>query len=72
MAKKPPRKWAEVHPVKDPEPAYPAHLRGISHQQLGSPKGLKGSTFGPASPGRRLSAEERAAVEKKLRESGAL
>lgn len=48
------------------------HLGGFSHQQLMRARGLKGSKIGPANRGRRLSPEERAAVEQQMREQGKL
>lgn len=45
-------------------------LRGMGHSPLHRQRGLKGSTLGPANEGRRLSAEERAAVEARMREEG--
>ena len=46
--------------------------KGLSHQQLVVPRGLKGTTLGPASPGRHLSREEIAKVEAELRARGDL
>ena len=46
-------------------------IRGLA-PQLTRAKGLKGSTYGPASPGRRLSDEEREVIEKKMRDEGKL
>ena len=48
------------------------HMRGLSHQTLVVPRGLKGTTLGPASPGRHLSREEIAKVEAELRARGDL
>lgn len=52
--------------------AYGGAFRGLGHQQLASPKALKGSTFGPASDCRQLTEEERKAVEKDLRKKGVI
>lgn len=48
----------------------PARLQGAGHQLLSNQRGLRGSTFGPAGVGRRLSPEERAAIEEKMRKEG--
>jgi hypothetical protein len=50
--------------------AYGGGLRGLGHQQLARPEGLKGSTFGPAGEGRRLTGAKREAAEKELKEKG--
>ena len=48
-------------------------LRGLSHQQQGKrQRGFKGSKVGPASPGRRLSAAEREAIEVRMKAEGTL
>lgn len=52
------------------EAKYSASLSGLSHAQLKRQRGLRGSTLGPASEGRRLSDSERSAIEQQLRASG--
>lgn len=47
-------------------------LRGLGGQQTVHLKALKGSTFGPASKGRRLSRAERDAVVAQMRKEGKL
>jgi hypothetical protein len=42
--------------------------RGFGAQQLFRQRGFKGSTFGPANAGRRLSGDKRKAIEKRLRD----
>jgi hypothetical protein len=49
---------------------YRGELRGFGAQQLFRQRGLKGTTLGPANAGRRLSADERKAIEKRLRDEG--
>jgi hypothetical protein len=51
---------------------YESRLDGLSHTQLNRQRGLKGSTLGPASEGRKLSAEEIAAIEEAMRREGKL
>jgi hypothetical protein len=47
-------------------------LGGLSHQPMTRQRGFKGSKTGPASAGRTLSADERAAIEARMREAGTL
>jgi hypothetical protein len=47
-------------------------IRGLSHQMMTRQRGFKGSKMGPASAGRTLSADERAAIEARMREAGTL
>jgi hypothetical protein len=47
-------------------------LRGFGAQQLFRQGALKGTTLGPANAGRRLSGDERKAIEKRLRGEGLL
>lgn len=70
MARRKKRDWRDVPEIDDSAPNYPAGLRGFSHTQLTHQRGLKGSTFGAASKGRRLSPAERAEVERQLRAKG--
>jgi hypothetical protein len=56
---------------------YPSHLRGMATNRYGGnqlqrERGLKGGTYGPASPGRVYTEEERKRYEKELRERGDL
>jgi hypothetical protein len=47
-------------------------IRGLSHQTMTRQRGFKGSKFGAASDGKTLSADERAAIEARMREAGTL
>lgn len=47
-------------------------LGGLSHQPMTRQRGFKGATYGAASAGRTLSAEERSAIEARMREEGQL
>jgi hypothetical protein len=51
---------------------YGGELRGLTHSQLFSQRGLRVSTLGPANRGRRLDAAERQAIEQKMRDDGRL
>lgn len=51
---------------------YGPGLLGAGTSPLGRQRGLRGAKLGPANEGRRLSDEERAAVERKMREDGKL
>lgn len=46
--------------------------KGFSHTQLDRQRGFKGSTIGPANKGRRLTREERQAIEAKMKAEGRL
>jgi hypothetical protein len=47
-------------------------LRGSRTRRLTRPRGLWGVKLGPANRGRRLDAEERRAIEQKMRDEGRL
>lgn len=47
-------------------------LQGLGGLQTSKVRALKGSTFGPAGEGRRLSPEERKAIEEQMRKDGKL
>ena len=49
---------------------YGGELAGLAHNQLFSQRGLRGTTLGPATSGRRLNAAERQAIEQKMRDEG--
>jgi hypothetical protein len=51
---------------------YRGELRSFGTQQLFRQSGLKGTTLGPAHAARRLSGDERKAIEKRLRDEGLL
>ena len=51
---------------------YGGELAGLAHNQLFSQRGLRGTTLGPATSGRRLNAAERQAIEQKMRDDGRL
>ena len=51
---------------------FGADLQGYGAKQTTHVRALKGSTFGPASRGRRLSEAERKAVEQRMRDEGKL
>ena len=51
---------------------YGGKLRGFGAQHLFRQRELKGTTLGPADKGRRLSDQERRAIEQKMREEGLL
>jgi len=51
---------------------FGSELRGLGGLQTAHIRALKGSTFGAANQGRRLSREERKAIEDKLRAEGKL
>ena len=51
---------------------YGGALRGLAHNQLYCQRGLWGTKLGPANRGRRLDAEERQAIEEKMRVEGRL
>lgn len=51
---------------------YGAGLKGLSHSQLHRQRGLKGTTLGPASEGRSLTAEERERIAEQMRREGKL
>jgi len=46
-------------------------IRGLA-PQMKSARGLRGTTLGPANAGRKLSPEERAEIERKMRDEGKL
>ena len=45
---------------------------GLEHAQLFRQRGFRGTTLGPANPGRRLDAAERQVVERKMWDEGRL
>ena len=47
-------------------------LKGLGGLQTSVIRALKGSTFGPASKGKRLSPEQRKAIEDQMRKDGKL
>jgi hypothetical protein len=49
---------------------YPHRLLGAGHNHMAKPRGFKGSKFGAANAGRRLSSSERAAVAAQLKAAG--
>jgi hypothetical protein len=51
---------------------YGGELGGLAHSQLFSQRRFRGTTLGPANPGRRLDAAERQAIERKMRDEGRL
>lgn len=51
---------------------YAPELSGLSHTQLSKQRGFKGIKLGPVAPGRKLSKEEVAEIEKRMREEGKL
>jgi hypothetical protein len=51
---------------------FGGELRGLSHTQLYRQRGLWGVKLGPANRGRRLSDDERLAIEQKMRDEGRL
>jgi hypothetical protein len=51
---------------------YGGKLRGLAHEQLYRQRGFPGTTLGPANKGRRLSDDERQAIEQKMRDEGRL
>lgn len=65
------RKTGEYH-ERSMRANYGAELKGFGHSQLQKQRGLRGTTLGPASSGRRLSAAERAAIEDQMRRDGKL
>lgn len=60
---KPAKKWTKLAD-------FGAALRGLGGLQTANIKALKGSTFGPASEGRVLPADERRRVEEQMRKDG--
>lgn len=70
---KPTKEWLAKRNKRERELlAYGGGQRGLGHTQLGKPRGLKGSTYGAASEGRKLSAVERRAIEEQMRKDGKL
>jgi hypothetical protein len=63
--------------TKDTLADYPRKLRGPSNNRYGGHqaqnlRGLKGNTYGPASPGKRFTREQIREYEKSLRHAGAI
>ena len=67
-----PNDQASAAQKRDADVKYPGHLMGYGNRPLKRPRGLRGSKFGPASEGRKLSPEEIAEVEAQLKEEGTL
>lgn len=63
------RRQKNETPYWDQKVVYAGPI-GLSHQGLVKQRGLKGSKFGPANSGRRLSKDEARKIEDDLRRQG--